>query len=208
MPRNTGTQLFDADGNNRTATHLSTNIIIIVDGNPIGAIQSLSVTEARPNIKMIDEVGTDGHIDSAPIGSTDYTIECTRIRFAKLRIAEAFSRGFIHVKSQRIPFDIEIHDRFADADEGNAIITTIKNVWIKQISYPYSSSEWTITDTMSCSAEDIYSVLNSNNVAQSVSNGRINPIILNPFEQEADRGNQRGALDAAGLLDAFAVENG
>ena len=208
MPRNTGTQLFDADGNNRTATHLSTNIIIIVDGNPIGAIQSLSVTEGRPDIKMIDEVGTDGHIDSAPIGSTNYTIACQRIRFAKLRIAEAFSRGFIHVKSQRIPFDIEIHDRFADADEGNAIITTIKNVWIKQISYPYSSSEWTITDTMDCSAEDIYSVLNSNNVAQSVSNGRINPIILNPFEQEADRGNQRGALDAAGLLDAFAVENG
>ena len=208
MPRNTGTQLFDADGNNRTATHLSTNIVVIVAGNPIGAIQTLEITEDRPSIKMIDEVGTDGHIDSAPNQSTNYTISCQRIRFDKLRVAEAFSRGFLHVKAQRIPFDIEIHDRFADADEGNAVITTIKNVWINKIGYTYSATDWTITDTMGMVAEDIFSVLNSNNVAQAAASGRANPIILNPFEQEADRGNQRGALDAAGLLDAFAVENG
>jgi len=207
MPRNTGSQLFDADGNNRTATHLSTNIVIVVDSNPIGAIQSLEVNETRGDIKMIDEVGTDGHIDSAPNKSTDYSISCQRIRFDKLRVAEAFSRGFLHVKSQRIPFDIEIHDRFADADEGNAIITTIKNVWIKSIGYTYTVSDWTITETMQCVAEDIFSVLNSNNVAQAAANGRANPIILNPFEQEADKGGQRGALDASGLLNAFAVEN-
>lgn len=207
MPRNTGTQLFDADGNNRTATHLSTNIVVIVDGNPIGAIQSLEITEERPTVKMIDEIGTDGHIDSAPVTSTNYTISCQRIRFDNLRVAEAFSRGFLHVKAQRIPFDIEIHDRFVDADEGNAIITTIRNVWITRIGYTYSASDWTITETMACTAEDIFSVLNSNNVAQSASSGRINPIILNPFEQEADRGDQRGALDAAGLMNAFATEN-
>jgi len=208
MPRNTGTQLRDADGNNRTATHLSTNIVVIVDGNPIGAIQSLEITEERPSIKMIDEVGTDGHIDSAPNQSTNYNITCQRIRFDNLRVSEAFSRGFVHVKAQRIPFDIEIHDRFADADEGNAIITTIKNVWINRIGYTYSATDWTITDNMTCVAEDIFSVINSNNVAQAAASGRANPIILNPFEQEADRGDQRGALDAAGLLDAFAVENG
>lgn len=207
MPRNTGSQLFDADGNNRTATHLSTNIVIIVDGNPIGAIQSLEVTEERGGIRMVDEVGTDGHIDSAPNQSTNYTVTCQRVRFDKLRVAEAFSRGFLHVKAQRIPFDIEIHDRFADADEGNAIITTIKNVWIQRIGYTYSATDWVITDNMTCQAEDIYSVLNSNNVAQAVANGRANPIILNPFEQEADKGDQRGALDASGLLDAFANEN-
>jgi hypothetical protein len=208
VSRNTGTNPFDADGNNRTATHLSTNIVIIVDGNPIGAIQKLDISEERPNIKMIDEVGTDGHIDSAPNGSTNYTINCDRIRFDRLRVAEAFSRGFLHVKAQRIPFDIEIHDRFADADAGNAIITTIKNVWIKKIGYSYQSNEWTITDNMSCEAEDIFSVINSNNVAQANANGRIHQITLNPFEQEADRGGSRGALDAAGLLNAFSVENG
>jgi len=206
MPRNTGTILTDADGNNRTATHLSTHIIIVVDGNPVGAIQSLEVNEERGNIKMIDEVGTDGHIDSAPNQSTNYTINCTRVRFDQMRMAEAFSRGFLHVKSQRIPFDIEIHDRFHDADEGNAIITTVKNVWIKSIGYTFSADDWVIMDKMNCVAEDIFSVLNNNNVASAAANGRINEITLNPFEQEADRGDQRGALDAPGLLDAFASD--
>ena len=201
--RNTGTNPLDANGNNRTATHLSTNIVIIVDGNPIGAIQKLDINEERPAIKMIDEVGTDGHIDSAPNGSTNYTINCDRIRFDNMRVADAFSRGFLHVKAQRIPFDIEIHDKFADADEGNAIVTTIKNVWIKKIGYSYQSNEWTITDNMSCEAEDIFTIINGNNAVQAHVNGRANDIILNPFEQEADRGGSRGSLDAAGLLNAL-----
>jgi len=208
MPRNTGTHLSDAHGNNRTATHLSTNIIIVVDGNPIGAIQTLDISEERGGgIKMIDELGTDGHIDSSPHQSTNYSITCQRVRFDNMRISEAFSRGFLHVKSQRIPFDIEIHDRFANADAGKAIITVLKNVWISKIGSVLSATDWIITDTMNASAEDIYSVLNDNNVAQSTANGRAHEIILNPFEQEADMGGQRGALDAAGLLDAFSQEN-
>jgi hypothetical protein len=178
MPRNTGTQLFDENGNNRTATHLSTNIVIIVDGNPVGAIQSIDITEDRGTIKMIDEVGTDGHIDSAPQQSTSYSINCERIRFGNLRVAEAFSRGYHHVKSQRIPFDIEIHDRFASADDANAISV----------------------------AEDIFSVLNSNNVVNANANGLENPIILNPFEQEADRGGQRGSLDGNNLINALVAD--
>lgn len=203
MPtRNTTTALQDADGNNRTATHLSTNIVIKVNGNTIGAIQSLEVDESRP-LKMIDEVGTDGHIDSAPTGSTNISGSCTRTRFDRMRIAEAFSRPFVHVHAQRIPFDIEIQDIFHDSDPSNAIITVIKNVWIKSIRYTYSATEFIIVDTMAWEAEGIYSILNNNNVAQSVANGRTNPIILNQFEQEADRGAFSGSLDAAGLLNAF-----
>jgi hypothetical protein len=203
MPtRNTTTALQDRDGNNRTATHLSTNIIIKVDGNVVGAVKSLEVTESR-SLKMIDEVGTDGHIDSAPSASTNITGSCTRTRFDRMRVAEAFSRGFIHVHAQRIPFDIEIQDVFHDSDPSNAIITTIQNVWIKDIRYTYSADDFIIVDNMSWEAERIYSVLNNNNVAQAVANGRANPIALNVFEQQADRGAFTGALDAAGLLNAF-----
>src|ERR1700743_498486 len=99
--RNTTTPLSDSRGNNRTATHLSTNIIIKVDGNTVGAVKSLEITESRGGIKQIDEVGTDGHIDSAPSSSTNITGSCTRTRFDRMRIAEAFSRSFIHVSAQR-----------------------------------------------------------------------------------------------------------
>ena len=49
-------------GENKTFTSVSTNIIIKVGDNPVGAIRSMSVNEAR-TIAQIDEVGTDGHVD-------------------------------------------------------------------------------------------------------------------------------------------------
>ena len=202
MPRNT-TTIVDNNGDNKTGTGLSTNIIILVEGNVVGAVQSLQVTEQRPGIKMIDEVGTDGHIDSAPTSSTDISGTCSRVRFDRVRMAEAFSRSYHHVKSQRIPFDIVIQDRFHDADPGNAIITTIKNVWIERISYTYSASDWLITEEMSWKAEDIFSTLgtSSNVVGNTTADGK--PVRVNQFEQEADRGRYRGSLDAPGLLTAF-----
>lgn len=200
--RNTRSAFTDVNGNNRTATHLATNIIIKVGNYVVGAVQTLSITESRA-IKMIDEVGTDGHIDSAPSASTNITGNCTRIRFDRQRIADAMGRSFIHVHSQRIPFDIEIHDVFADADTNNAVITTIKNVWIKEISYDMSATDWIISDKMSFEAEGISSILANKNVVTGVANGQDGPIYLNQFEQEADRGVYRGAMDAAGVLNAF-----
>ncbi len=206
MPtRNTSTQLDHAGGGNRTGTHLSTSIIIKVDGNVVGAVKQLRVNESR-DIKMISEVGTDGFIDSAPTSSTSVSGSCSRTRFNRLRIAEAFSRGFVHVKSQRIPFDLEIQDIFHDADMANSIITVIKNVWISSISYTYSSDDFIIVEDMEWKAEDIFSLLNNNNVSSAVANGRANPIVLNQFEREADRGAYRGSLDAAGLLNAYLTD--
>jgi hypothetical protein len=200
--RNTGTLIKDSQGNNATKTHLSTNIIIKVDGNTVGAVKSLGITESR-SISRIPEVGTDGFIDSAPNRATEIGVRCSRTRFAGQRIAEAFHRGFVHASSQRIPFDIEIQDIFVSSDTANAIITVIENCWISNISYNYSTDDYVITEDMDIIAERIYSVLNSNNVVTSVGNGRAIPIVINQFEAQADRGEFTGALDAAGLLNAF-----
>src|ERR1700676_3138972 len=83
-------------GNDATFTGISTQIVIKVNGTAVGAIQSISVKESR-SIAMIDEVGTDGHIDSVPMKSTNITGSCTRTRFDLMRIAPAFSKDFIHV---------------------------------------------------------------------------------------------------------------
>jgi len=203
MPtRNTTTQLYDSQGNNATKTHLSCNIILKVSGNVIGALQSVNINESR-NIRMISELGTDGHIDSAPQASTEHSGRIQRVRYDKMRMFEAFGRGFIHLHSQRIPFDIEVHDIFHDADASNAIITTLKNVWFKSLSFDYTVSDYIIQENTDFVCERIYSIINNKNVATAVANGRSNPIILNAFEQEADRGAFTGALDAAGLLNAF-----
>ena len=200
--RNTNTPITDSQGRNVTKTHLSTNIIIKVNGNTVGAVKSLSITERR-DIGRVAEIGTDGFIDSAPKSSTDISVSCTRTRFSKQRIAEAFGRGFIHAHSQRYPFDIEIQDIFADADEANAIITVVENCWINNIKYDYSSDDYIISESMDLTAERINSTLNGANVVSETSSGRSFPIVINPFESQADRGEFTGALDAAGLLNAF-----
>lgn len=190
----------------RTATHLSTNIYLAVNGIQIGAVQTLQVNEDR-SLRMIDEVGTDGHIDSAPNKSVDITGSCQRVRFDGQRIAEAFMRGFVHVHAQRIPFDIEIHDDFQGADDDSVIITTIRNVWIQRISYNYQAGDFVIVEDMNWQGEGIDSQRQSGTPVVSSVNNRGIPMAgastLNPYETEADVGKYRGALDAPGLLDAF-----
>lgn len=196
---NTGSTLSYPDGTNKTSTSLSTHILIMVNGKAVGAVKSLQVTEGR-TIKMIDEIGTDGHIDSTPTSSTNITGSCDRVRFDRLRISEAFGRGFIHVSSQMYPFDIVLLDR-QKQNSANQISTVIKNVWIKDISYTYDSDNWVITDRMSWEAEAIYSVLNNGNAAVA-SGGEIGiDYYNNIIERQSDTGQRRGSMDASGLID-------
>lgn len=199
---NTGS-IIEADGGlNRTGTAVSTNIIIKVKGNEVGAIQRISFKETR-KVTQIDEVGTDGHIDSVPSASASIGGSCERIRFDNLRIAPAFSRGFIHASAQRIPFDIEIYDIFAGTDPGSTLITIVKNVWITSITVDYKATDFVISESMDWEAEAISSTLGGNNVIPGVAGSRDLVFQSNPFERSADKGNRRGALDAGGLL--FAI---
>jgi hypothetical protein len=195
----TGSTLYQDNGfSNKTSTSLSTNIIIQVGATPVGAIQAINITEARPH-KAISEVGTDGIVDSCPNGSSTFTVGCTRIRFDKLRIAQAFSRGFVHVQSQRYPFDILIIDKQSE-DASNQIITTLKNCWITRIGYNYTSDSWVVSETMDVVPETIFSVMNGKPVGNIIVPRAVNPYV-DGIEQGTDTGARRGSLDAPGLID-------
>lgn len=192
----TGSLIENANGSNRTGTALSTHIVIRVGPNPVGAIQTIEVREER-TVTPVDEVGTDGHIDSAPTRSTNISGTCRRVRYDRLRVAEAFSRGFLHAKSQRIPFNIDIFDKW-NGDNENMIVTTIKNVWITGIDYSYAADNWIITDNMSWMAEDISSsIQGTGNAATGGSRGLILQTDTAGIEARADRGLLRGALDSS-----------
>ena len=194
---NTGS-IISNNGNDSTNVALSTFIIIQVNGNPVGAIQSLQVDEKR-TITMVDEVGTDGHIDSAPTASTKITGSCARIRYNLMRITSAFGRDFLHTHSQRIPFDITILDNW-NGSGANSVITVIENVWINSLGYSYKQDGWLITDTMSWEAERIYSTLNNN--PASTSGNRGFGLQVDAIEKLSDIG-LTGALNLGGLVTEF-----
>lgn len=200
----TGSILTGKGGRDRTGTALSTNIVIMVNGVSVGAVQSMQVTEER-SIIMIDEVGTDGHIDSVPNKSTNITGDCKRIRYDGLRVAPAFGRDFFHVAAQRIPFDIVILDKWL-GDGAATVITTISNVWIKTIGYTYQQDNWVIIDDMTWAAESIASSLNGGQAATSGERGFA--LQLDSIEQQADLGLRRGSMDAPDLIDAFFSNDG
>lgn len=191
------------DGKNRTGTHVSTNIVLTIDGLPIGAVSSFDFSESR-QIATVDEIGTDGHIDSVPSKSTDIKGSCSRTRFGGKRIAEAFYRGFVHVSAQRVPFDITVMDFIRGADANQIVTTVIENVWISDIQSKYSADNFVIVDNMSWVAESIHSYINGGDSAI------LDPslVYLNQFEKEADTGLYRGSLDGAGLIYAFQGSRG
>lgn len=206
----TGSTLKFPGGQNKTSTSISTNIIITVQTNsgwiPVGAVQSMSISEKR-SIKMIDEVGTDGHIDSVPNQSANFTGSCQRVRFNRLRAAEAFSRSFTHVQSQAYPFNIVIFDK-QTSDPATQISTVISNVWISGMDYTYQISDWVIMDTMSWEAETIYSILGTSGNTPVAQGGERTDISFNGgkggtnnfIERQTDTGLFRGSLDASGLI--------
>ncbi len=199
----TGSRLLTDNGQNRTGTAISTCIIVEVDGNAIGAIKKLSIKEGR-EIAMIDELGYDGHIDSVPKRATDIDGDCTRTRFDNLRMLAAFSRPYIHLAAQRIPFDIVIKDTFAGSDVNSVLVTTIKNVWCRSLNITYSADDFVIVEDMSWKAEYIYSKIGNKNAVPGVTGSRMMQIRtpISQFELAADRGDSRGALSGAGLLNA------
>lgn len=196
----------------RTSTGLSTQIIIKVNNQPVGALQNLTVTQTRP-LMRVNEIGTDGNIEIVPQGSTTYDIAATRIMFDQLRLPEAFSRSFRFIGAQRIPFDIEIFD-LNNADEQNAavdagssgiIVMKYVNCWFQNYVTPYVAENYLITETATIWAETGF-----------VSSGGSPPPNLRSLAAQTDAtagiesavntGQRRGGVDAAGIINAIFQE--
>ncbi|MAE87508.1 MAG: hypothetical protein CMB80_32545 [Flammeovirgaceae bacterium] len=198
--------IFDAEsGVGSTRTGLSTQIVIYVNNEPVGAIQSFQETQSRTN-KPISEVGTDGIIELVPQAPAKFTLQVNRIVFDGLSLPESFSRGFTNIHAQRIPFNIVVIDKFTGTDN-DAVVTTYHNCWFNNLSKTYQVSDYTIAETAGIDCEFISSRRANEAVAlsQGVGGGRqIDNRQLDDIESAADAGKsgRRGALDFPGLISA------
>jgi len=203
---NTGT-LFDGspppDTGGRTRAGLSTQIIVYVNNEPVGAIQSFGESQSR-GLKEVTEVGTDGIIEIVPNSASTFSLTINRLVFDGLSLPEAFSRGFRNIQSQRMPFDIVVIDKFTGSGN-NAIVTTYHNCWFSALGKSYTSQDFSITETATVKCEHVSTTRAGEAAAlsQGVQGAREIPgRNIDSVESAADSGQRRGTLDFPGLISA------
>lgn len=213
----TGSTVVGSNGKNVTSVGLSTHILIKATSTPgsqitVGAVQSLRVGQSG-SIKMIQEVGTDGNIDSCRSSAVKISGSCTRIRFDKMRMFEAFGKGVLNLKSLAYPVDIWIYDRQA-SNNNDWIVDILKNVWFNSLNITYSTGDYVLSEEAGFDAEDISSILVGTQGPAATGGRRGSSILYDTglsdgttgaytVERATDAGvsNRRGALDISGLID-------
>ena len=185
-----------------TRASLSTQIIIMVGNEPVGAIQSFSMTQNRA-IREIVEVGTDGVIEMVPQSANKVSLRVNRMYFDGISLPEAFSRGFRNLQSQRIPFDIVVIDQTTGTGD-NAIIETYHNCWFESLSMSYNASDYIIAQDANIKCEYVSTIRGGEAVSlsQGAGGSRQVPVQLDSAELSADSGVTRGSLDYPGLISA------
>lgn len=184
--------------NSKISTGLSTQIIIKAGTETVGAIQSLSVKQNRP-LERIKEIGLDGVLEIVPKSITDVTLDVNRIVFDQLSISEAFARGFVNLKSQRIPFEILVIDR-TGGDGNLSILHTYTNCWFTSMNIDYKSADYIIAQSATIWAEDVSTTRNGENATGGGPRG-IN-YQEEQRERDTDKGSFRGTMDASGIINA------
>lgn len=116
----------------------TTAIIVLFGDNPIGAIQSLTTIKTAA-------ASEDGY--------PSYTLKSFRMRLDKTKIAEIFSREYVHVAAQKYPaqkYPVQIA-MIVDKKE----VQRIHNVWFTSVGYTYTSGDWAIVEEAVLEAEKI-----------------------------------------------------
>ena len=201
----TGSILDNEDLGSKTRTGLSTQILIYVNEEPVGAVQSFTENQTK-GVRRIGEVGTDGFIEIIPNIQTTIALELERVVFDGLSLPESLSRGFRNIAAQRIPFDVVVVDKFTGSGD-NAVVTTYHNCWFERISKSYTATDYVIVERAGVAAQFMSTVRGGEAVSLSQGVGGAREIPdrqEDSVEQAADAGKngRRGSLDFPGLITA------
>lgn len=182
-------------------TGLSTQIVVLVDNEPVGAIQSLNINQNR-SLYRAHELGLDGVLEIVPNQATTFEASIERIVFDRLRLPEAFKRGFVNIKSQLVPFDIDIIDRTGgDIDTGAEVVNKLVNCWFSTYSPKMGADNFIISESATIQFEDIQTFYGNGTPLSASSRGLrgIAPSTL-PREGATDLGTYRGTMDVANII--------
>ena len=207
---NTGSILDTVTGQASTNTGLSTQIVIRVNNQAVGALQSLRVSQNR-GLQRISEIGTDGVIEIVPNKATEYEITAERVVFDQLRLPESLSRGFRFISAQRVPFDIDIFDIAnvnppagpQTASSTGVVVMTYKNCWFTRYETPYAAENYVITESATIWAETAYiSNLQGIDIPNNI-RGLVAQTDAQNIERQTNLGASRGSLSYSGIYNSI-----
>ena len=174
---------------------LSTRIVIKVGSTAVGAVQELTINQQRDIIRH-EEIGTDGVVQSHPRKAAQVSITINRLVFDQLRLPEAFGRGFINLQAQRLPFDVQVIDRFAGTND-LAAVHTYHNCWFGRYTQPYRADNYIISETADITCEYATAMQNGRSVPTGGLRGI--PVEFDSIERSTDLHGRRGRLDSSGF---------
>lgn len=179
----------------RIKTGLSTQITIKVENTTVGAIQQLTINQAR-EMNVFEEIGTEGVVEICPKGAAKISLTVDRIVFDGLRLPEALARGFVNLQAQRFPFDIHLVDTALGNDQ-LAVTTVIHGCWINDYSPTYKADSFIVSERASLKAERI----TISQAGHSAVWGGLRGIAFDydTVERSTDVNGKIGRLDSAGF---------
>ena len=199
----------------RIRSGLSTQITVFVnDANggiePVGAIQSLTVTENN-TLKRIGETRSGRTVEIIPQGPDMITLNVRRMIFDNLRLIHALGRGYTHIRSQRVPFDIAVFDKThtgqvwpqSHAPSLTMMQTWYRRCWFSSLNVDYRAQEYLITENATLECEYIEEI----HPITSEDNERGLQLNIDHVEQSYDEGLAPGGLDTARQVDTTKVDN-
>ena len=159
----TGTNLNPDSGYKNGLLQASTNIKIKMNGETVGMVQSLSVSENR-NINKLQAVGFEGIVQAVPSNTNGGQLTVSRIALYDRKMANITGIHdndlgvFVTLRQQRVPFEISVET--PTSTNGGVVkyedVSTYYDCWISSYNKSFTVQQITVAENLTIQYADLF----------------------------------------------------
>lgn len=157
----TGTRTKPNSSHENGLLQTSTNIKLKMNGEVVGMVQSIAVSESR-NINKLQAVGFEGVVQAVPSNTNGGQLTISRIALYDRKMANITGLHnndvgvFVTLRQQRVPFEITAET--PTGANGSVIyndITTYYDCWVSSYSKSYTVQQITVAENLTVQYSDV-----------------------------------------------------
>lgn len=156
----TGTRTNPNSPSQNGLLQASTNIKLKMNGETLGMVQSLAVSESR-NINKLQAVGFEGVVQAVPSNTNGGQLTVSRIALYDRKMANITGLHdndlgvFVTLRQQRVPFEIAVETPIGNNGDVAYDITTYYDCWISSYSKSYTVQQITVAENLTVQYSDV-----------------------------------------------------